>query len=323
MAFDTVQELDELLIGAVDMHIHGYPDVGFEYKLRTSDFEMVQAARDWGMRGIVLKSHLWPTMDRAYQLTERLNDPSFLVLSSITLNPVVGGVSPLAVEAAAAHGARVVHMPTWGALNDHSRGGFVRRNVMDPLLPSVRPYLDQHAFRALDGNGRLQPEVKSVLDAVRDLGMVLFTGHLSPEETVAIAEAAKDTRLDRLVFCHPLSHSVGADKATIEQVAELGAYIEFPQAHTVRPSEPVVVADAYEIMQSVGLDRCVLTSDFFSAWLPTAPETLRMYLGQLRQLGVSRESIRTMVAVNPARLLQLEDPAPSGTPQQRQEPGAD
>src|SRR5215207_9008423 len=87
---------DELLQGAIDVHHHGYPEISFDLKTRYEDVDELRLARDAGMAAIVLKSHMWPTVGRAYHLRRLV--PGIEPIPSITLNPIVGGFSPMAVE---------------------------------------------------------------------------------------------------------------------------------------------------------------------------------------------------------------------------------
>jgi hypothetical protein len=102
-----------LLRAAFDVHVHGYPDILPALPLRGDDWETVRLAHAYGISGWVLKSHLWLTTDRARLLHEQAAGLGFTVCGSITLNPVLGGLSATVVELAAAHGARVVFLPTW------------------------------------------------------------------------------------------------------------------------------------------------------------------------------------------------------------------
>ena len=49
--------------GAVDLHCHPYPDL---FPRLADDFDIVRAARDAGMKAIVLKCHHENTVSRAY-----------------------------------------------------------------------------------------------------------------------------------------------------------------------------------------------------------------------------------------------------------------
>jgi len=297
---------DPVLAGAVDLHVHGYPDVGLEWRMRVDDLTMVRLAHDYGLRGLVLKSHFWPTMDRALLLNERLAAPDFEVFSSITLNHLVGGISPMAVEAAALHGARVVFFPTWGSRNDHSRGGVVRRDLIDRLLPAFGPRLDRTAITVVDGNGRLLPEAREVLEVARDLSLLVSTAHVSVAESLAIATAGADVGLDRLVFAHPFSRSVQADATVMKEMADRGAVVEMTHTLTVLAGAPVRVQDVYEAVLALGPEHVVLTTDVYFSWQPPQPESMRMFVGQLREHGCSDEDLRTMVVTNPSRLLGLD-----------------
>ncbi len=294
---------DPVLQGAVDMHVHGYPDVGLGWQMRIDDLSMVRLARDSGLAGIVLKSHFWPTMDRALVLNERLGDPQFTVHSSITLNHLVGGVSPMAVEAAALHGARVVFMPTWGSRNDHGHGGVVRREVIDRVLPTFGPRLEAGAITVVDGNGRLEPEARDVLAVAKEHGMVVSTGHVSVRESLAIAAAAADIGLDRLIFGHPFSRSVQADMGIMREMADRGALVEMTHTHTVMADPPARIVDIHGAVAELGAERVILCTDVFFPWQPPQAESLRMFVGQLRDQGCTDDELRTMVVDNPARLL--------------------
>ena len=298
---------DPALVGAIDTHLHGYPDVGLDWRMRTDDLTLARMARDAGMRGIVLKSHFWPTMDRALILNERLADPDFTVWSSITLNPLIGGLQPTTVEAAVAHGAKAVFLPTWGSVNDHGHGGVVRRQVIDPLLPSFGPYLDGAAIRVLDADGTLDGAVLEILEIAKQANLLLSTGHLSGEESLAVAGAAADIGFDRLVFAHPFSSSIDASAALMDEIAATGAPVEMTAVLSMLPKPPVSVAGMQAAIERLGAERVVISSDVYFDWLPPHAEMLRMFIGQLRSLGVTEAELRTMLVSNPARLLGLAE----------------
>src|SRR5690606_11508407 len=137
-----------LLAGAVDVHVHGRPDLAVAFANRGDDLAVIRLAQRCGITGWVLKSPLWPTADRAH-LLQRLVGEGFTVHGSVTLNPVLGGVSPTVVELAAAHGARVIFLPTWGAAADVDRGGYIA-TLLTRLAPSFPGFAEQRAVRLLD-----------------------------------------------------------------------------------------------------------------------------------------------------------------------------
>ncbi|KAA9163325.1 hypothetical protein FPZ12_010045 [Amycolatopsis acidicola] len=297
--------VDDVLRGAVDMHVHGYPDASPQWPMRTDDETLVSAARDCGMRGLVLKSHFWPTMDRARRLTETLADPGFTVFGSITLNPLIGGLQPATVEAAAGHGAKVVFMPTWGSANDARHRGFVREKIVDRWFPRLSADLADSAITVLDGSGRLRGEAREIVSIAQEQGMVVSTGHLGVAESVALAEYSAEIGFRGLVFCHPFSSSVDADLGAMKTVVGLGGAVEMTAVHAFLPTSPVTPVQVYEAIRELGAGNVVLSSDVFFDWMPSHAEMLRCFTGQLRMLGLSQAELRTMLAGTPRRLLGL------------------
>ena len=74
---------DELLRGAIDLHVHGYPEISLDVRTRVEDFEIASLAQESGMGGFVLKSHVWPTVGKVYYLKKKF--PKLHIISSITL----------------------------------------------------------------------------------------------------------------------------------------------------------------------------------------------------------------------------------------------
>ena len=291
---------DELLVDAVDLHCH----VDLEFSLSTfrkalPEWEWLPRAEAAGMRAVLLKSHLWPSVSVSPFLAQ-LYCGAVRVETSITLNPAVGGLDPFAVEAAVAMGAKAVFMPTWGAQNDNDRGGFHRRLVpafghFDPARLST--------LSILDASGSLVDGVQDILRLVLEHDVVLSTGHLSWAESLVLAREARRLGYERLVFGHPMSGSVGAPVEAIEEAAQLGAYIEVCWP-TIAPGrrDP---AEVVRVLRGIGASRTVLTSDFFGGGSSSPSDLLRMFLGALYDAGLTQEEIRHGAVTNPAALLGL------------------
>ena len=93
---------DRILEGALDIHVHFAPDPRVER--RGSAIEIAKQARDMGMRGLVLKSHDYPTHPVAYTVSEVV--PGITLIGGIALDVEVGGLNPMAVESTAKMGGR-------------------------------------------------------------------------------------------------------------------------------------------------------------------------------------------------------------------------
>lgn len=292
-------EFGELIAGAIDLHVHGQPDVSRELRNRGGDAAVARLAVAYGIRGWVLKSHLWPTTDRAALLQQQFDPTVFTVLGSITLNPPVGGVVPTTVELAAAHGAKVVFLPTWGAAADVERGGYIP-TLLGRASPSFDAYQHEHPISVIDRNGRLTGEMVAVMDACAERGLLLASGHISLQETMAIAERAAGNT--PLFVNHPLHYATDG-LGVLSELAALGAYIEFSSAPLLHPDAHLSVKQVFSAIDVVGSEHAVLTTDVFSRWVPPEPEALRMFAEQLRYLGASPAELRRMFVENPRTAL--------------------
>ena len=176
------------LKGVIDMHVHSNPDLR---KRAYDDIELMEAGIRVGARAIVIKTHQGTTMDRAY-LCNRHNEivhggsNSFTMFGSITLNRVVGGINPTAVETALKLGAKVVWLPT------QSARGHMEKMGQNPA-----------ACVEVTRDGKVLPEVKTVMQLVKDYDAVLGTGHITPAECFAVVEEARNMGLEKVVVTHP------------------------------------------------------------------------------------------------------------------------
>ncbi len=295
-------KLDELVVGTIDLHCHVYPEMTLEHEARQDDIELIEGAVRARMGGVLLKSHFWPTVARVYYLKKRF--PEIQIFSSITLNRVSGGVDPLVVESAALQGASAVFFPTWQAANDLERGGFSR--LVRERLP--RAANDRRPGVTIIDNGRLATEAREVLDVAKSFDLLLCTGHLSPKESLTLIETARQRGV-QVLFSHPSAHVVGASAEEMRQAAEMGAYVEFTALYGLSLRYHLPPRESVKVIQSIGAEHCILTTDHFNAWVPPMPEMMRLGIGQLAECGVPIADLRRMTVDNPRRLLGLDKKA--------------
>ena len=297
-------KIDRLLQGSFDLHHHGYPEISFDCKTRMEDVDEMSIARNAGMTGVVLKSHMFPTVGRAYHLKNLV--PGLEIYPSITLNYTVGGLNPMAIEVAAKQGAKILFMPTWSAENDIERGGMSHhlRHFIDRAESKLKP---GKGIRLTDSHGKLTAECRECLDAARQYGMTVCSGHVSPKESIALADGAKDYGIEEVIFSHPDSNSVGANLQEIKDMCALGAVCEFCALGCLPALQRIKVKDFVNIMSEISPDKVILTTDYFFEWAPPASETMRMLIGSFLMLGVPEADVRKMVRTNPARLLGLSE----------------
>src|ERR1700726_1943971 len=91
----------EAIRGGYDLQVHVAPDV---IARRIDDLDLAREFLAHGLRGFVLKSHYFPTAERAKVVTRAV--PGIAAFGAITLNHSVGGLNPVAVELAGRPGDR-------------------------------------------------------------------------------------------------------------------------------------------------------------------------------------------------------------------------
>lgn len=178
--------LPEWAVDMVDLHAHASPSL---LPRHGDDAQTVSAERAVGFGTVVLKSHEGSTVERAAIAGDG-------VYGGVVLNSPVGGANPDAVEVAARLGGRVVWMPTVSAPN-HKAG------AASPEL-SVHRGFELGPVAVTSDDGRLLPAWHDVLDVVVEHDLLLASGHLAAQETVALFTAARKRGAQRLMVNHPL-----------------------------------------------------------------------------------------------------------------------
>ena len=266
--------MNELLHGAYDMHVHAGPDV-IERKM--DDLELAAAYKAAGMKGFVIKSHYFDTAGRAY-LVRKLY-PELMAVGTLVLNHSVGGLNPEAVGNAAKYGVRLVFMPTMDAWNMlHTEG----------------------AIRVLTEEG-LDPAVDEILDLVRENDLILCSGHIAPEETLALFKRAQEKGLRKLIATHVEWPPTGASLELQKEFVACGAYLEHCVINLIGGS--LRVEDLAAQVSEIGAEHMILSTDLGQISNPEPVSAFREYAKRLLEAGVTREELRLMIEVNPANLL--------------------
>jgi imidazolonepropionase-like amidohydrolase len=56
-------------------------------------------------------------------------------------------------------------------------------------------------------------------------------------------------------------------------------------------------------LREIGLHQVIASTDYYRPYSPHPAELMRMFLGMLYEGGLTKEEIRLVAAVNPARLM--------------------
>jgi hypothetical protein len=286
--------------GAIDVHIHTFPDV---IPRLADDLEVARAARDAGMAAVMLKSPHESTVSRAY-LTGRVV-PGIRVYGGIVLNRAVGGVNPAAVETWLRLGAKQVWMPTIDA-DFHAQvyGGTGRYDMQTSGASEAA------GISVLNEAGELTDDVEEVLSLIAEHDIILGTCHLSPEEIYRLVKRARQIGIERILLTHPYFKTPGLDMVQVIELADMGATPEFGYC-TVSPAWHYVTPELVaETIRRVGASRCVLMSDVGQRHNPLPHEALRVFAQTIYEKGIPYEDVRRMIVDRPRELLGIGNGPP-------------
>lgn len=284
--------LDELLAGSIDMHLHIGPD---EMNTRVTGLEAAEQAAEVGMKAIVLKNHSYPTTPVTVLVNELV--PEVEVFGGMCLDYEIGGLNLYALEKQANIGVKVVWMPTFSSVNSRDK------------MRALGLHLEGDGFLILADNGKLVPEIEPILDVIRKNDIVLASGHMSPVEIFALVEAARKKGIEKIVITHPSDGEFMEKTLTVaelKQLAEMGAFIEqttvtlLPTEFCHSPKERV------EMIRAIGVEHCIMSTDLGQYWNIYPAEGFRFFMAILMQHGLTPSDIEVMAKKNPSRLLGLD-----------------
>ncbi|MSP38154.1 MAG: hypothetical protein EXR70_06655 [Deltaproteobacteria bacterium] len=291
---------DDMMEGVIDVHCHIDFEFSAKERKREPEFLWIPKAEAMGMRGVVLKSHWWPTANVVPYIAAAM--PTKIdIWSSVVLNATAGGPNPCIVEACAELGGKMVFLPTWSARNDVEHKGFSHR---------IQSYYKAHAtlenpqYYFLDDKGKLIPRGYEILEACKAHDLTLGMGHVSWQESLAFIAAARDMGYShRLVINHAQAHMIDMPVDAQKKAADMGAFVESCW-NALAPGR----LDSTELVKqfrAAGLRQIVASTDYFRPYSPNPAELFRMYLGMLHEGGLSQGEVHQVAAINPARLMGL------------------
>jgi hypothetical protein len=282
--------------GVIDMHVHSHPDV---FGRNLDDIDVAQLAKARGMRGVVLKNHVAETASRAALVMKVV--PGVEVFGGVVLNKAVGGINPDAVE--------------WMHRTFGGRGKMV-------WLPTFESDKHVKTFSKPDAvgltvapGGRVTPEMEAILKVIARENLVLATGHVHPEEAIAVVKRARELGVKSILVNHALTNVPGLSMAQAKQVTDMGAMIEvcFLQ-FLAGPNAPLpflvhwTQVNAKHVAQAakeLGADKVLISSDLGQSGNMVHPDGLEAAVAAMKKEGISDADIDTMMRKNPARLLGL------------------
>jgi len=282
--------------GVIDMHVHSHPDV---FGRNMDDIDVATLAKSKGMRGLVLKNHVSETASRAALVMKVV--PGIEVFGGIVLNKAVGGVNPDAVEwMHRVYGSRgkIVWLPTFES----------DRHVKVLSKPDARGLV-------VAPGGQVTPEMEAILKIIARENLVLATGHVHPEEIIAVVRRGRELGVKNMLITHGLTNVPGLTMAQARQVADMGAVIEvcFLQ-FLAGPNAPLAflthwtqvnAKNVATAVKEIGAKSLIISSDLGQSANMTHPDGIEAAIAAMKKENIADADIDLMLRKNPARLLGL------------------
>jgi hypothetical protein len=291
----------EALKGGYDLQVHVAPDV---IERRIDDLDLAKEFLARGLRGFVLKSHYFPTAERAKVVSRAV--PGISAYGAVTLNHSVGGLNPVAIELAGRSGCKIVWMPTVDAANE-TAGRLDGPSVKLPFWAKIQRELaatgiSPPPLTVLDPSGKVSDAARRCIELIAKHNMILATGHLGRVEIFQLVKTAREMGAQRVLVTHA---EFPSQNLTIEEqyeLAQMGAFIEhcFTTMYTGKAPWDAALA----AIRKVGPERCVISTDLGQTINPPVAAGFAMFAQQLLDGGFTVDQIRRMAVTNPHALVQ-------------------
>ncbi|MCD6471608.1 hypothetical protein J7K55_00545 [Candidatus Aerophobetes bacterium] len=283
------------LKNACDLHIHAFPSL---MERMGDDVDLAKVARDAEMQAIMFKSHHESTVSRAYHTSRQV--PGIKVFGGIVLNRAVGGINPIAVEAALKLGAKEVWMPTMdSAAHAKVYGSTGTYGYMSAGFSTETEGITILTDRKLDKN------VITVLELTHKYNVIIGTSHLSKSEIFELVKSAGEIGNRKVVITHPYWKPPDLNIESLKKLAKLGAIMELC-AGTVYPVPGYGNIYVYrDTIQEIGAEHFIISSDAGRPAKSTPPETIRIFAQCLSDIGICKKDLEIMMIENPTWLLDI------------------
>src|SRR5436190_7676669 len=286
---------NELLKGAIDCHIHAYPD----FVHRSQDMiQIAVEASKCGMRAIAFKDH-WNISANAAYLAQKYIDEK--VKSGLLTNRVLvlGGAGTC-----------------FGMRPDYIRVGLQYPNfkmIWFPTFTSLGFWRgagqpEKGGVRLVAEDGKVLPEVKEIMEMAAEKKVGIGFGHTDFQELLPLAKLAKEIGV-RATLDHPLLELNKLLLDEMKQLRDLGVYVG-TYCQPMIPSLYQPVADPMETirtMKEIGPERCIIGTDFGQVMHVNSLDGMRIFLRALLAFGMTRDEVFLMIRDNPAKLMWLDD----------------
>jgi hypothetical protein len=318
---------DELLRGAIDSHIHAGPVLNSNPG-HLDPIQVATEARDAGLRAIVYYDVFGWASGTAWMVNRHV--PGIQTFGGYLMNSCHGGLNPRSVLTAL-HMEGGCRFISFGSHCTHFSAP-TESTILDGKLVPFKDAYPEFVERELSVAVRIPLEdpvpqpLAEILEMVAAKPEVyLNTGHVSGPEVMRILDLAERFKIKKVLIAHPARLQL-----TIEQqkeAARRGAFLEgclvdwyypdVPRTHYYvekkymhRPSEvynrKLTGPQWMDPIREIGCQHFVLGTDYGIRAAPTPVQGMRTMIASLLDYQFTVDEIRTMTAINPARLIGLD-----------------
>ena len=295
--------LNDILIGAVDLHCHSGPSV----MPRCIDhIQVMKEGAAAKMKAILIKDHYYSATPVTELLMNHFQELGVQMLSGVPLNNSTGGINRFAVDHGIKLGAKLIWMPTFSSRN-HIAHHKSDKDFEKKFPTTKEKMLTPVELGVLDDNGRLLDEVKFILDMIAEADIVLSGGHLHISEIFPLFEEAKKRGVKKLLVNHP-SYLIDATEDEMRELVTMGAYLEHSMCMFVPGSKFHFYSpkNLDNLIKAGTVDRTILGSDLGQVGNPTPIEGFKNVIATCLDLNYSQTDIRKMISGNASDLLGLD-----------------
>jgi hypothetical protein len=323
----SMQLPDELLVGAIDSHVHAGPVLSSNPG-RADPIEVATEARNAGMRAIVYYDVFGWASGAAWIVNRHVD--GIETFGGYLMNSCHGGLNPRSVITALhmEGGCRFIsfgsHCTHFSASNEST--------IIDGKLVPLKDAFPEFAERELSIAVKIPLEDPVPRPLVEILEMIaakpevyLNTGHVSGPEVMRILDLAERFGVRKVLIAHPARLQLSIDQQ--KEAAARGAFLEACLVDWYYPDVPRThyyverkyMHRASELMnrkmsgpqwmnpiREIGPRHFVLATDYGVRAAPTPTQGMRTMIAALLDYEFPVADIRTMTATNPARLIGLE-----------------
>ena len=285
---------NKLLQGAIDCHVHAYPD----FVNRSQDMiQMGIDASKAGMRALAFKDH-WNISCNAAYLAQRHID--YLVEKGELTHRVemyggtgtCFGMNPDAVRVALQYpNFKMIWFPSFTSFGFWRGAG----------------HPEKGGVRLVSESGQVLPEVVEIMKMAVAKKVGIGFGHTDFTELLPLCKVAKDLGV-RATLDHPLLELNKLLLDEMLELADLGVYVG-TYCQPMIPSLYQPVADPMETIKTIkaiGAKRCIIGSDFGQVLHMDSIDGMRVFIRALLAFGITEPEVKVMLQDNPAKLMWLD-----------------